>query len=127
MPRLAPLTLDGGEQGRFLSTYICPRPSSDLDVEFETRPGDIGAEETRNSCLVDCVGEMTFGHGVFAPYVGETLGRSCGESGDGHRFDDGEWIAFHQDPILEGARLRLVTVGDDVLDITTWLRRLRAI
>ena len=73
MPWLAPLTLDGREKGRFLAADVGARPSSDLDVEFETRPSDVGAEETRNPCLVDGAGQSTLGHRVFAPYVGETL------------------------------------------------------
>ena len=64
--------------------------------------------------MIDGVYQTTLRHRVLAPDVGETLCGSGGEPGDGHRLDYSERVALHQDPVLEGARLRLVAVGDDV-------------
>ncbi len=54
------------------------------------------------------------GQRVFAAQVDDAGVGAAGESGDRHRLDDRERILFEQQPVLEGAGLRLVGVADHV-------------
>ena len=51
---------------------------------------------------------------VFGADVDVTLGRAHRDAGDGHAFDQHEWIAFHDHAVGKGAAVALIGVADDV-------------
>ena len=74
------------------------------------------AQETAGSGLADGVAQALEGQGVFSPDVEEALLAAGGQPGNGHGFDEEERIFLHEHPVLEGSRLRLVRVADQITD-----------
>ena len=65
--------------------------------------------------LVDSMLDPMSGQRILGADVQVAALAAGGQGGDGHRLDDGERIALHQDPVFEGAWLRLVGVRDQVV------------
>ena len=53
--------------------------------------------------------------GVLGAHVDEALGRSRGDAGDGHAFEQREGVALHEHAVGEGAAVAFIGVAADVL------------
>ena len=73
------------------------------------------AQQAARPRRVDGVLEPLGGQRILAAHVDESLLAPGREGGDRHRLDEAERVAFHDDPILERARLGLVGVADQVV------------
>ena len=111
----APVSLDGVEQGGLLAADVGASAVAQFDVEGPAGSGGVAAEQTGPSGRVDCCGQARGGHRVLAPDVKPSPLGADGQAGDGHGLNDGEGVAFHQYPVLKGARFGLVGVAHQVV------------
>jgi hypothetical protein len=114
---LAALAFDRVEERRLLATDIGAGSASDLDLEAEAGAQDVRAQEPGSQSLVDAARHGGFGVGVLTPDVEVSPLAAGRERGDGHALEDRERVALHQHAVLEGARLRLVGVADEVVGL----------
>ena len=113
--RFASVPLNRVEQGSLLTADIGPGTVAQLDVKSPTRSGDVVAKQASLSRRVDGSRQAKGGGRVLAPDIQPSRLGAYSQASDGHRFDDGEGIPFHQDPVLEGTRLRLISVANQVM------------
>src|SRR6185369_3317374 len=112
---LAALALDGVEEGGLLAADVGAGPAADLDVEREPPAQSVGAQQPRRARRLDRAGHPLGGQRVLAAQV-EVAALAAGRvAGDRHALDDRERILFHQQAVLERARLGLVGVADQVV------------
>ena len=109
-----PSSFDGGDQGRLFSRNKCSRAADDLQIEVETRPEDVLAEQAVILRLPDRDAHALDGQGVFVADVDETPLRPDRFRADDHPLDDGMRIGFQDGPVHERARVALVAVADEI-------------
>ena len=67
VPRMAPVSLEGLDEGRFLAAHIRPRALHDRDVEAEGFVEDVAPEEAERTGVGDGLFRPLYGKGVFPP------------------------------------------------------------
>ena len=115
VPRLAAIALDRLEQRRLLAADIRAGADAQLDVEGEAGAEDVVAEQARRARLREGVLEARVRERVLRAHVDEAALAAGRVRRDRHRLDERERVAFHQHPVLERARLRLVGVAHEVV------------
>ena len=105
--------LNGGQEGGFLPADKGAGAAADVDIEIEPRSQDVPAQESQGAGLVDGDLESPHRKGVFGPDIEVALFGAHGPGPDGHAFQNGMGVAFHDGPVHEGARVAFVAVGDD--------------
>ena len=108
-------TFHGVDQSRLFAADESAGAEFDVDVEIESRAHDVLAEEAELTSLVD--GQLQTGNRerVFRADIDETVLGADGIATDGHGFDDGAGVAFHDGTIHERAGVAFVSVANDVL------------
>jgi hypothetical protein len=84
------------------------------DVDGEVRAEDVFADVTGGVCVVEGRGNALLRNGHLAADVQEALRQTGGVARNQTAFDQLVRIAFHQEAVLIGARLRFVTVDNEV-------------
>src|SRR6266540_2482223 len=85
-----------------------------MNVEVEIGVEDVLAEETIFLCLFDRMLQAAIGKSVFTADIDITFICAEGITCNRHRFQDGVWIAFEHNAVLESAGFALVGVADNV-------------
>src|SRR5207237_10761459 len=99
----------------FLAADVRAGAPAQVYVEAQTAAQDIVAEQPGGAGRINGVGQPLGGQRILAPHIDVTVLRTNRERGDGHAFDDGKRIAFHDGAVLECARFRFVSIADDVV------------
>ncbi len=109
------VALQGVQHARRLAAHVAPDAHVQVHLETEVAAQDALAEVAPGVSLLERPGEDGERLVVLRPQedvAGRRLDRVAGE---GHAFDQQVRAAFHEKAVLEGARLHLVGVADDVL------------
>src|SRR5262249_5555705 len=94
---------------------VGPATPAHLDVESGIVSHDSGAEEAGGPGLADRARDPLRGQRVFAADVDVPALAPGPDPRDRHRLPDRVRIGLHEDPILEGTRLRLVGIAYEVM------------
>ena len=116
------LPFDRLEQRGLFAADVRAGAAPDLDVEGRARVRGCSRRAAVAPRLIDGVLHALERQRVLTSDVEVAVLAPGRKRRDGHRFDQRERIALHQDAILEGAGLRLVGVADQIVRT----RRLRA-
>ncbi len=115
-PGEAPLALEGLEQRRLLAADVGTGPGVDDHVDGEPRAEDVPAHGPVGVGIVECGLDPFEPQGELAPDEDEHLGDLQRVGGDDHTLDELVGVAFDEQVVLEGGRLRLVAVDHEVGD-----------
>ena len=117
-PRHAALALDGRHERRLLAAHKGAGALIDLDIEVEPGAEDVLAREARGpwpdsmASWSRCTAKRILGPDIDIAVMGvDRLG------GDDHAFEHRVGVRLHDAPVHERARVALVAVAQDVLDI----------
>ena len=114
--RAARLALDRVEHGRVLAADVGASPRDGVDVVVEALDAqDAAPEQAGLAGLLEAGAQDAELLGVLAAHVDDALGRAEDATRDRHPLDDRVGVLLEEDLVLEGARLALVGVADDVL------------
>eukprot|EP00043_Microstomoeca_roanoka_P029775 m.23134 g.23134 ORF g.23134 m.23134 type:complete len:587 (+) comp9442_c0_seq1:1952-3712(+) len=102
------------QKARLLAADIGARAHADFHVEAVIRSHDARAKDAFATRNLDRLLELADRDRVFRAGIDVALGRPHRDTGDGHAFDQGEGVAFHQHPVGEGGAVALVGIADDV-------------
>jgi hypothetical protein len=112
--RLTALPFERLEHPRFLAADVRAGASVQDDREAPATAEDVGTDETgAPSFLQRRAQDLELGQ-ILAADVDESRARSDGVGGDHDALDEHVRETVHDLPVLEGAGLRLVRVGDEV-------------
>ena len=119
--RLAAVALDRGHEGRLLAADEGAGAHADLEVEGKARADDVVAEQAVLAGLVDRVLQALDGQRVLGAYVDVALMGADRKGADRHALDHRVRVALEHGAVHEGARVALVGVAEDVLDVALLL------
>ena len=88
----------------------------DAQVEVEAAAENVLAEVALGLGVVDGCLQLAIGFMVLAPQEDVALGRADGVGTDDHAFHQQVRVVFQQIAVLEGARLHLVAIANEVLE-----------
>ena len=112
--REAALALERLEQRRLLAADVGPGAGVHHHVEAEARAEDVRADRAVRVGLVEGLLQPLEPEGELAAQVDEGLADLEGVGRDQHALEDLVRVALYEHVVLEGRRLRLVAVDDEV-------------
>ena len=83
-------------------------------MESTATAPDILAQIAGRLSAADSFVQHTMGHRVFRAQVDIAPGRTDGQPGNGHTFDQHEGVALHHQPVSKGSGIALIGIADDV-------------
>ena len=115
--RLSALSFHGMDEGCLFSADECSSTVADLYVEVESGSEDILAQETIFPGLLQGDLEPVDGEWILSPDIDKTVVRADAVTADGHGFEDGVRVAFHDGTVHESSRVSFVGVADDIFRV----------
>ncbi len=113
-PRHAAVAFEALDERGLLADDVGTGAPVEDDVDGEVGAEDVRADVAGGVRLVQRGGDALLGEGHLAADVQEALAEPGRVAGDEAPLDQLMGIAFHQQPVLVGARLALVAVDDEV-------------
>src|SRR5262249_53555219 len=116
--RLGAFALDGLEEGRLLAADVAARAPEDTHVEGPTEqapPPDARPEQALSAAGCQLALEPLGLSLVFVAYIDDAFLSAHDEAAQDHALDHQVRNVIEDEPVLEGARLALVGIADDVL------------
>src|SRR5919199_402522 len=114
-PRLADLALERFEQCGFLAADVGACAAVNIEIEVDTRAPEVLAQEAPRVGFTDGPLEHPRPVRVFAADIDVTRGGTDGEARDDQALDQLMRVVVDDLVVVEGSRLRLVRVADQVL------------
>ena len=113
-PHNAAFAFEAFEERGLLAADISAGADAQLDVEAMAGAEDVGAKVSRGARDFERLLEGSRRVRILRTQIDIALVGADGDRGDGHAFDQGERIAFHDHTVGESAAIALVRVADDV-------------
>ena len=110
-----PLPLEAVQERGVFPADVGPRPAIDTDVEAPSGPQDVRSEIALSPRLGQGSLEDRKGVGILLPEVDVSRIGIDGVTGQDHALDKGMGIPLHDIAVLEGPRLPLVGIRDDIV------------
>ncbi len=114
---MAPLTFQRTQQARLLPADVGARPAMYGQLQVVAASQDVLAQVAPLVSLGGGPFQPFRARDVFAPDVDKSVFHLAGVAGDNYPFDQAMRIVLDERPILEGARLALVGVADQVAGV----------
>src|SRR5262249_43678089 len=108
--RLATVAFNGVEESRLFAADISAGTAAQLDLEVQVAAENVLAQQPNFFGGFDRVSDALRGQRILAAQIDVAFFRAGGQGGNRHAFENGEWIALHQDAIFEGPWLRLIGI-----------------
>ena len=113
--RLRPATLEHLEERALLAADVAARAREDLEVERVRGAEDLRAKDAAGVRRRDGIAEDACLGPVLVADVYDAAPRASDDPGERHALDEEVWHGGEDAAVLDGARLALVGVADDVL------------
>ena len=115
MRRHPAVALERLDQCRLLTDDVGAGTPGQRDVDAELRPHDVLADIALGVGLVERLGEILLSGGHLASHIQEALAEAQGVTGNEAAFDQLVGVALHEEAILVGTGLGLVTIDHEVV------------
>src|SRR4029077_16046807 len=94
---------------------VAARTDENFQMEFEIAPEDIRTQEALRSCVFDSLVQDVFLVLVLMAYVEDARPRPRHQTRDDHTFHHQVRQILDNKAVLDGSRLALIRIADDVL------------